>query len=206
MNWRRINNALHRDLGYLCFALTVIYAISGVAVNHIADWNPNYRLERQTSALAAADLAAIKGRRGAELAGAVLAKLRETGTMKGFFQDDAESIRIFVEGNTINLNLASGQVVQEKVATRPVLHQMNFLHLNHPKKLWTWFADLYAVALLFLAVSGLFVLRGKKGITGRGAWLTGLGLLTPLLFLWLYGGSANLGEGGKGHTAVEGKR
>lgn len=203
--WRRFNNALHRDLGYLCFALTVIYAISGLAVNHIADWNPNYRIERQTSALSEAELAAVKGSSGAELAGALLVMLKETGKVKGFFQDDAESLKIFVEGNTINVNLVSGQVVQEKAATRPVLHQMNFLHLNHPKKLWTWFADLYAVALLFLAVTGLFVLRGKKGISGRGAWLTGLGLLIPLLFLWLYGGSAKLGEGGKGHAGIEGR-
>ena len=44
--WRRWNNVLHRDLGYFCVALTVIYAISGVAVNHIHHWNPNYRFER----------------------------------------------------------------------------------------------------------------------------------------------------------------
>ena len=30
--WRRWNNVLHRDLGYLCVALTIVYAISGIAV------------------------------------------------------------------------------------------------------------------------------------------------------------------------------
>ena len=43
--WRRWNNVLHRDLGYLCVALTVVYAVSGIAVNHIHDWNPNYKIE-----------------------------------------------------------------------------------------------------------------------------------------------------------------
>jgi hypothetical protein len=47
-------------------------------------------------------------------------------------------------------------------------------------------ADLYAVALLALAVTGLFMLKGKKGITGRGAWLTTFGVLIPVVFLWLY--------------------
>jgi hypothetical protein len=42
------------------------------------------------------------------------------------------------------------------------------MHLNHPKKLWTWMADIYAAVLIILAVTGLFVLKGKKGITGRG--------------------------------------
>jgi hypothetical protein len=42
---------IHRDLGYLCFGLTIIYVISGVAVNHIQDWNPNYVIERQTDTI-----------------------------------------------------------------------------------------------------------------------------------------------------------
>lgn len=63
---------------------------------------------------------------------------------------------------------------------------MNFLHLNHPKKLWTWMADLYAVVLAILAITGLFVLKGKKGITGRGAWLSTVGIIIPIVFLWFY--------------------
>ena len=43
--WRKWNNILHRDLGYLAFGLSIVYAISGVAVNHAADWNPNYKIE-----------------------------------------------------------------------------------------------------------------------------------------------------------------
>ena len=43
--WRRWNNILHRDIGYLAVGLTVVYAISGVAVNHRADWNPSYTFE-----------------------------------------------------------------------------------------------------------------------------------------------------------------
>lgn len=39
--WRRWSIVLHRDVGYLATAMTLAYAISGIAVNHIADWNPN---------------------------------------------------------------------------------------------------------------------------------------------------------------------
>ena len=47
MKWRKWNNIIHRDLGYLCVGLTIIYAVSGVAVNHVQDWNPNYVIEKQ---------------------------------------------------------------------------------------------------------------------------------------------------------------
>jgi hypothetical protein len=49
-----------------------------------------------------------------------------------------------------------------------------------------WFSDLYCVVLIIVTITGLFVLKGKKGITGRGAWLTGLGVVLPLAFLVFY--------------------
>ncbi|MBU0482734.1 MAG: PepSY-associated TM helix domain-containing protein [Proteobacteria bacterium] len=183
MNWRRWNNIIHRDLGYLCFGLTIVYVISGIAVNHINIWNPSYRIEHLKSSIkpipagTPLSMNTVTG---------ILAETGETGLYKNSFRPDPETLQIFVEGNTLTVNLASGEVLQEKVKARPILRQMNFLHLNHPKKLWSWFADLYALSLGLLAVTGLFVLKGKKGITGRGAWLTGTGILLPLLFLWLY--------------------
>ena len=40
--WSRI---LHRDIGFFFIGTTLIYAISGIALNHMADWNPNYSVE-----------------------------------------------------------------------------------------------------------------------------------------------------------------
>lgn len=183
MLWRRWNKILHRDLGYLCFGLTIIYAISGLAVNHMADWNPNYRIERMQSVI---DPAPLAGLTGAPLVAAILDQMGESGEVKGSYQSDEENLQIFVVNNNITVNLQTGAVHQEKNQTRKVLYELNFLHINHAKKLWTWVADLYAIALAVLALTGLFVLRGKKGITGRGAWLTGIGFLIPIFFLWLY--------------------
>jgi hypothetical protein len=35
--------AMHRDAGYLAVGLTIIYALSGLAVNHISAWDPNFK-------------------------------------------------------------------------------------------------------------------------------------------------------------------
>lgn len=59
---------------------------------------------------------------------------------------------------------------------------MNQLPLNRSKRAWTWIADIDALALL-LAITGLFVIKGRMGITGRGAWLTAAGFL-PVVY-WL---------------------
>ena len=34
--------AVHRDVGYASVGLTFVYALSGLAVNHVADWDPNF--------------------------------------------------------------------------------------------------------------------------------------------------------------------
>jgi hypothetical protein len=62
---------------------------------------------------------------------------------------------------------------------------MNQLHLNAPKRFWTVVVDLYAVALIVLAVMGMFVLKGATGIKGRGAWRTTAGVLPPAAY-WVY--------------------
>ncbi len=48
MKLRKLNRVTHRDIGYLITGLTIIYAISGVALNHMHDgnWNPNYIIEK----------------------------------------------------------------------------------------------------------------------------------------------------------------
>lgn len=183
MKWRKWNNIIHRDLGYLCFGLTIIYAISGIAVNHIDIWNPSYTIERSQLQL---EEPISADQLSQERVFAILAELNEEGLYKNSFRPDRQTLQIFVEGNTLTVDLKTGSVMQEKVTPRPILRQMNFLHLNHPKKLWSWFADLYAIFLGALAITGLFVLRGKKGITGRGAWLTMIGIFLPFFFLWLY--------------------
>jgi hypothetical protein len=161
----------------------MIYAVSGIAVNHAADWNPNYRVVTKTIRISPLEPGKILS---ADQLRAILSQIGETEPVKNVFYPDPEHVRIFTANHTIEVHLSTGEVLQEQVTPRPLLYPMNFLHLNHPKAWWTWMADLYAATLAILAITGLFVLKGKKGITGRGAWLTTIGILVPLVFLWLY--------------------
>lgn len=180
MRWHQLNVVLHRDVGYLAFALTIVYGVSGLAVNHRADWNPSFR-ETKT----AAQVAPIAGADRAEMVADALAKLQIAHALRSSFQPDPSTLRLFFEHETYSIDLPTGKVVIEQNLPRPVLREFNDLHLNAPKGVWTWIADVYALALILLAVTGLFVLKGRHGITRRGGWLTALGVLVPGLF-WLY--------------------
>jgi hypothetical protein len=176
--WRRWNNILHRDLGYFCVALTIIYAVSGIAVNHIHHWNPNYKfeqVERSFEPIPVSD-------RETMVAQAV-SRLELPGPPRESFRPDPGTLQLFYEGWSVEVHAEEGLAVIERPRDRFLLRDFNFLHLNHAKGLWTWFADAYAALLLLLAVTGMFVLKGKKGLSGRGKWWVLAGLLLPLAFL-----------------------
>jgi hypothetical protein len=104
---------------------------------------------------------------------------------KNHYYPNDNTLKIFLKDGSVIINTNSGDGLIEQVRRRPFIRESNYLHYN-PIKYWTWFSDLYAGALIALAVTGLFLVRGKKGITGRGAWMTILGILIPLIFLLIY--------------------
>lgn len=180
--WRRWNNILHRDIGYLIFGMTIIYSVSGITLNHMRDWNPNYIVTfedvRWDGGVPAGEITTEQVKSFLDVAGV------DEG-YKSHYRPDAHSLKIWVQGGSVLLNSHTGEGHVERIKRRPVFYEFNFLHYN-PKVLWTWFSDLFSGALIIVSITGLFVLRGRKGITGRGAWLTGLGVLIPLLFLVAY--------------------
>jgi uncharacterized protein len=44
----------------------------------------------------------------------------------------------------------------------------------------------FAVSLILLSVSGLFILKGKNGLGGRGKWWIAAGLLPPVIFYMIH--------------------
>jgi hypothetical protein len=183
MKPRRFIRLLHRDIGYIAFALTIIYSVSGIAVNHVNDWNPNYIITKDTLSIPASIDSALTSE---EISTKFISALDITDSVKSYFRSSPTSIDIFFNNKTLSVNFLKNIAVLEIVKSRTLFRESNFLHLNNPKKLWTWIADIFALSLIMLAVTGLFMIKGKNGITGRGKWLTILGLIIPVLFLFLY--------------------
>ena len=178
--WLRI---IHRDMGYIFFGMSLVYGISGIALNHLDDWNPDYIIKISETTLpdvpAADDISK-------EVAGSLARQIDQNYHYRSHFFPEPGVLKIFIKQGSVTINLDSGRAYIEVIKKRPVFREMNFLHYNKPKKLFTWFSDAFALALILMAISGLFMIRGKKGITGRGAWLTALGILIPAIFLILY--------------------
>lgn len=183
LRWRPLTRAVHRDVGYFMTALVLIYAISGVAVNHIDSWNPSYAIENRP-----VDLGPLPGRDLPALQAEVVRRLGlEPASVKGHHLQSADQFVVFLDrGGDVKLQLSTGKGVLKTVRARTGLMEMNVLHLNHLKGAWTWFADGVGVLLALLALTGLFMLGGGKGLMGRGKWWVLAGALVPVVFVVLY--------------------
>jgi hypothetical protein len=183
MNWRKWNNIIHRDLGYFLVGLTIIYAISGFAVNHLEEWDSNLIIKKET-----VQLENISSEQEVDMAwiGNVLKQVGETRAYKTHYRPAPGYLQIFVEDGSVMVNMDTGEAEVEVRKNRPFFRELNYLHLNHPKRIWTYVADFYAVGLFLLAITGLFVLKGKNGLKGRGKWFTLAGIIVPVIFLLIY--------------------
>ena len=52
---------------------------------------------------------------------------------------------------------------------------------------WRWIADVFAVGLITLALTGMVIPGGKYGLGGRGKWYVLGGLVPPLVAVVLFG-------------------
>lgn len=182
MNIRKLNRVTHRDLGYLFFGMTIIYALSGISLNHIKDWNPNYIVETKEFQTVLMGTQA----RNEPLIMAFLDSIQQSEHYKKYYFPNENTLKIFIDNGSISIDNQTGIAHLETIKRRPVFYQFNYLHYNHSKKLWMGFSDLYAIGLLLLAITGLFMVKGKHSITRQGALWTVAGILIPLILYLLY--------------------
>jgi hypothetical protein len=181
--WRAVLRSLHRDAGYLVVGLTFVYALSGLAINHIGQWDPNFKMVVESHQLKA-PLPENEEAAGAQ----ILTELKIADQPRDAYWESDGTYQIFFDARTIVVDPKTLVATDAAEEPRFFLRVANWLHYNRGKASWTYIADGYAVLLLFLATSGLFMLKGRKGLVGRGAILVILGAAVPLLYVHYSGG------------------
>jgi hypothetical protein len=175
---RKVCWTLHREIGFLVVGLTIVYAVSGIAVNHAHHWDANY--ERVAEPLAIEPVGAGPT---AEVEPLVLERLGlRRDQVKTTWRASPEVLQVFQESGGYEVNLVTGQAVHRLARPRPVLFDLNFMHLNNGKGPWTVVADVYAGLLIVLALTGPLLVRGRKGLAGRGGVMMGLGVVLPIIY------------------------
>lgn len=171
--WARI---IHRDLGFLMVGVSLVYAISGILLNHMNGKDPAFHTEEIT-------LQAEKRLSSQELT-YWWNDRKDVPPLRKILSIDDQHLRLMLDGGVGVYNSGSGMLDYEKHSKRQFVYWINKLHYNKVKG-WSVMADFFAVSLIFFAFSGLIMVKGKNGISGRGKWYLLLGLIIPVLYIVL---------------------
>lgn len=179
--WSRI---IHRDLSYFFAGMVLIYAISGIVMNHRNTINPNFSITRKEYKIA--ENLPDKAGMSKEKVLPLLEPLGETANYTKHYFPQTDVMKVFLKGGSnLLVNVKTGEAVYESVSRRPLIGAMSRLHYN-PGQWWTYFADIFAAGLIIITLSGIIMLKGNKGIIGRGGIELIVGVLIPLLFLFFF--------------------
>lgn len=172
---------LHRDLSFVFAGMFIVYALSGIAMNHRDTFNPDYAVKRTEIRLDASLFSQGELQKAQVLE--ILESLGEAGNFTQFYYPEPHRLKVFLKGgSSLLVDTGSGIGVHEKLVRRPVFSFMTKLHYN-PGRAWTYFADAFAIAMILITLSGICMMKGKKGILGWGGLEFGAGILIPALIL-----------------------
>ena len=182
-SFRKWSRIIHRDVSYLYAGMILIYALSGILMNHRGDLNPHYSGSLHEYKVAT-DLS-DKNRVDKALVLTLLEPWGETENYTKHYFPKEGQMKVFLKGgSSLVVNTRTGDAVYESLKRRPLLSDMVKLHYN-PGRWWTTFSDTFAVCLILITLTGLVMVKGPKGFWGRGGILFIIGLLVPVLFLVL---------------------
>jgi len=173
MKLSRSLRIIHRYIGFLVVGITLIYSISGIILNHLSTNDPAFRIETKTVQLSA-------NLTENELAD-VWRNDNQLPPLKRIMRMDESRLRLFLESGIGIYHSSNGSLSYERYKKRLLVYWMNRLHYNKVKG-WSPVADFFAGSLILLALTGLFMVKGKKGIAGSGKWYLLIGILIPILF------------------------
>ena len=178
MNLRKLLRVLHRDFGYFIVGMTIVYALSGIYLNHRHDFNPDYKVQITDFKVDLPDKQEFTHNEIKD----VLKSVNPDIVLKKHYINNEGDIKIFIENGEAIIDPNTGEGTMRYLERRNIIFPMNMLHRATLGPIWKWVSDSMAVIMIFVAVSGLFLLKGKRGFGRWGWWLMAAGIVVPLFF------------------------
>ncbi len=175
----------------LCLVGLLLFTITGITLNHAGDIDGAPTVTSRKEMLPAALRAAIRADDAPDakkpLPPAVAAYLNRSLSLHaiGIAEWSADEIYLALPrpggDGWVTLDRTTGAVETENT-DRGWISWLNDLHKGrNAGPVWKWFIDIFAVACLIFAITGLFLLQ-LHSAKRRATWpIVGFGLLTPAI-------------------------
>ncbi len=170
----------HRTLAYLYVGLIISFSISGIMLNHRENWKPS----RYVSSVKEVSISPIQ--KDSVNDQFIEAFTKTQGIQDRFrrFRIEKNELRISYEKNDVEIDMATGKGTIETYKKTPLISQVITLHQD-TSKWWIYYSDVFALAMLTIAITGMFIQKGNYSFKKHGWKLALVGIIFPLLFLFL---------------------
>lgn len=193
--WLKTLHQWHWISSALCLVGMLLFAITGITLNHAGQIEASPVVSTQKATLPEALLPALQGEHESHAAvpTAVSEWLKQNMSVSVQGRDSEWSegelyIALPRPGGDawLTIDTETGEVNHE-VTTRGWVSWLNDLHKGrNTGAAWTWFLDIFAVAAIVFCVTGFFLLF-LHGRSRPATWpVVGLGVLVPLLLILLW--------------------
>lgn len=171
----------HRDIAYFYVGLIIAFSFSGIFLNHRQDWHPRrYKAEVRDISIA---VPVMKDSVNEAFISEFTGQQNIHDNLRRFTVN-GNSLRISYVNHDVDIDLTTGEGSLVHYKTTPFLGQMTILHVD-TSKWWIYYSDVFGVAMLTIAGTGMFIVRGENSFRSRGWKLALIGMIFPLIFLFL---------------------
>ncbi len=195
--WLKQLHQWHWVSASICLIGMILFAVTGITLNHAADIEAKPKVVSRTLELPADILAQIAVRDG-EAEKAVLPEAitgflrRELGVDISGQMGDWSADEIYVAlprpggDGWVNIDRAAGEVEWEETS-RGWISYLNDLHKGrNTGEGWSWFLDIFAVGCLVFCGTGLVLLQFHARHRPATWPMVGLGVVAPLILILLF--------------------
>lgn len=175
------NRSLHRDFAYFYVGLIIAFSFSGIILNHRQDWYPmDYTYETKEVSL---DLPTDQKEITKDF---LVTATKDFDAVYESHRIRNGELRVYFKDNGIlDMKLTDNKGELEFKRKVPIIGHFMYLHKT-TNKFWIWYSDIFGAAMLLIAITGILIPAGKNGFKKRGWKLAVLGMLFPLIFLFLF--------------------
>ena len=193
-SFSNIMRSLHRDLGYFVIGLTLIYTITGIVLSGRAlGWlEQTYVIEKnlakyitKTEFIEKLELSFKELDSKSDIPISIMKSANKNIKRFKFLEEKDNILYFKARSNNINYDTKSGNVIYQYISYPPYLKSVISAHKASHEKLWFYLAILYSIILSFLAISAMFMVKGKFGFKRRGIYFMLAGIFLVLIFLFI---------------------
>ncbi len=171
----------HRDIAYFYVGLIIAFSLSGIFLNHRKVWHP--RRFSYSAKEISIPVPTHKDSINDQFISAFTSEQKIDDQVRRF-SVEGNDLRISYINHDAQVDITTGKGKIETYMTTPVLGQMTKLHVD-TSDWWIYYSDIFGIAMLTIAITGMFIQKGETSFSKRGWKLALAGLVFPLIFLFL---------------------